>query len=542
MKNFAKKVLLSVCVASLLGCGSGCSLLEYIKDGIQDNESSYNSANSVTVLKENVAIASELYSTVSVKEENENNYALKESFRDDYYWYYIYYLGCVHRVPVGDITTNWFKYSGGAEITSELKITEMSTEKVAMSIEKSNGVTDGWSKDISTALSASLSTTISQDVKIGVEGGIGVVKANAETNTGFSITGTLEAGLEEKFGITSSAQNTLSQLVENSKETTLVTEKTMSFTFVPNVTAPGFYNYITLGTADVFGLVIYDPVKNAATITSISSWKFLYDELVYSKDEYSASSMKVEKLEMALDELTFEKPTTYYETVNKDQLTPVPDSSKKTIYLNANGGFVAQTSIKVAGGQNYGQLPVPEKSGYIFLGWYTESSGGNLVTPNTKVQFEGDEKTLYALWTTSTTTVTLGSSQAERHQIRLWSSWGHNDNMWGEDTIHTEWDRDSLIAGGYNKIKVSMTFEYRVDDWGDQLIQILAKNNNEVKRFEYEWKERGWTNQTVEFELSLADDVTADCGFGIKWYLFRDGQNSDTWFVGKTTLNITAIK
>ena len=84
-----------------------------------------------------------------------------------------------------------------------------------------------------------------------------------------------------------------------------------------------------------------------------------------------------------------------------------------------------------------------------------------------------------------------------------------------------------------------MTFYYRVDDWGDQLIQIFTNSNQEVKKFTYEWDERGWTKQTVEFELLLNGQVDTDCGFWIKWYLSKDGNNSDTWIVGGTTLSIT---
>ena len=99
-----------------------------------------------------------------------------------------------------------------------------------------------------------------------------------------------------------------------------------------------------------------------------------------------------------------------------------------------------------------------------------------------------------------------------------------------------------MIALGYTKLSVSMTFYYKVEDWGDQMIQIFSPTDREIKKFTYEWEECGWTTKTVSFELDLATDVASDCSFWIKWYLSKDGNNSDTWHVGGTTLTITAKK
>lgn len=55
------------------------------------------------------------------------------------------------------------------------------------------------------------------------------------------------------------------------------------------------------------------------------------------------------------------------------------------------------TTMKVTLGKAYGELPTPERSGYTFLGWYTQLSGGQKVTPNTIVTQE-QEHTLYARW------------------------------------------------------------------------------------------------------------------------------------------------
>lgn len=137
------------------------------------------------------------------------------------------------------------------------------------------------------------------------------------------------------------------------------------------------------------------------------------------------------------------------------------------VYFNANGGIIGKTSQTISKDGKYGLLPIPERSGYAFLGWFTELNGGRKVDADLMVHFEGAEGTIYARWTKTKTTITLGNGQTDRHTIRIWSSWGHNDNWHGEDHIHTELNRDELISQGYTKIKVTMTFYYRVDDWGD---------------------------------------------------------------------------
>ena len=113
-----------------------------------------------------------------------------------------------------------------------------------------------------------------------------------------------------------------------------------------------------------------------------------------------------------------------------DALLTVPDggfviSSHSTSATNPTGGFVE--SLKVGDyvdfqpyymelkayksqsdylvhhknaiiGDSYGPLPTATRNGYIFDGWYTESTGGTQVTSSTKVTASSDH-TLYAHWT-----------------------------------------------------------------------------------------------------------------------------------------------
>lgn len=67
------------------------------------------------------------------------------------------------------------------------------------------------------------------------------------------------------------------------------------------------------------------------------------------------------------------------------------------VTLDANGGFVSPTSKTVTYDSTYGTLPVPTRTGYKFLGWYTAKSGGTQITSSTKVTITAAQ-TLYAQW------------------------------------------------------------------------------------------------------------------------------------------------
>lgn len=52
---------------------------------------------------------------------------------------------------------------------------------------------------------------------------------------------------------------------------------------------------------------------------------------------------------------------------------------------------------RVINGEKYGTLPLPQKEGYSFEGWFTSEMGGTQITENSTVSITGDQ-TLYAHW------------------------------------------------------------------------------------------------------------------------------------------------
>lgn len=68
-----------------------------------------------------------------------------------------------------------------------------------------------------------------------------------------------------------------------------------------------------------------------------------------------------------------------------------------TISFDANGGSVSETTVTTYFGKTVGTLPVPTRTNYTFVGWFTEASGGTEVTSDT-ILSEVKDITLYAHW------------------------------------------------------------------------------------------------------------------------------------------------
>ena len=69
-----------------------------------------------------------------------------------------------------------------------------------------------------------------------------------------------------------------------------------------------------------------------------------------------------------------------------------------TVYFDANGGTVEETSRLVTCGVALGELPVPELDSHTFLGWYDgQEETAARITAET-VWHDGQDKTVYAHW------------------------------------------------------------------------------------------------------------------------------------------------
>lgn len=75
-----------------------------------------------------------------------------------------------------------------------------------------------------------------------------------------------------------------------------------------------------------------------------------------------------------------------------------------TLLFDANGGTVNEADKTVYYGEAIGILPTPTRTGYTFVGWFTERTGGTKITSETISSFDTNS-TLFAQWSVNAYTV-----------------------------------------------------------------------------------------------------------------------------------------
>ena len=81
-------------------------------------------------------------------------------------------------------------------------------------------------------------------------------------------------------------------------------------------------------------------------------------------------------------------------------------ANQYTVSFENNDGSGITSSKDVVYDNNYGELPVPTRTGYTFTGWFTDIADGVQVTSDTKYNY-ADNQTVYAHWQANQYQVTL---------------------------------------------------------------------------------------------------------------------------------------
>ena len=103
------------------------------------------------------------------------------------------------------------------------------------------------------------------------------------------------------------------------------------------------------------------------------------------------------------------------------------DSYTLTFDPNGQGGTVSPTTKTVTYDSTYGDLPIPTRAGYIFIGWYTDKSAGSQVLSNTTVK-TAKNHSIYAHWQATWAT------QATKPELRVPSNPNNASNPYIIDT------------------------------------------------------------------------------------------------------------
>ena len=94
-------------------------------------------------------------------------------------------------------------------------------------------------------------------------------------------------------------------------------------------------------------------------------------------------------------------PTVPTEPTNPTE-PPTPTEVTNKAFFEPNGGTIDLESKTVVSGEKFGELPVPKYDYHSFDGWFTQSTGGELITYES-VFTSTTDVTLYAHWTDNPT-------------------------------------------------------------------------------------------------------------------------------------------
>ena len=176
--------------------------------------------------------------------------------------------------------------------------------------------------------------------------------------------------------------------------------------FTVNGTVKGYSGTVRV-TVRVLGMRSFDPV-NVATKTGTAP--VLPATVKVTWTDGTQTTEKVAWDSVALSQ--YRSPGTFKVNGKLNgsdiQVYATVTVSAYVLTFDANGGYVSTTSRGVAYGDRYGDLPTANRSGYSFLGWYTERSGGEQVTKNNVMG--AADVTVYAHWKVTITFRDVSSS------------------------------------------------------------------------------------------------------------------------------------
>ena len=136
--------------------------------------------------------------------------------------------------------------------------------------------------------------------------------------------------------------------------------------------------------------------------------------------------------------------------------------------FDGNGGRVKSrdSRLELKIGEPIGEMPVPVREGYNFIGWWTEPEGGAVLTPETSFETDG-ERTVYAHWEYDPLAFWTFTLQNKTQQIYLCQQ----SPVYLETADHTTQMICPLITdtGSYN-IAAYLETPETTDDW------VMAKN------------------------------------------------------------------
>ena len=220
--------------------------------------------------------------------------------------------------------------------------------------------------------------------------------------------------------------------------------------------------------------------------------KSLIDEIENGNDYVVGS-----RFESILDKITG--------TVIIKKETEEPEEPKDdtyTVTFNSNGGSTSTRTKEVTYNNEYGELPVAKKTGYTFIGWYNQISGGTLVNSKTIVSKECDH-TLYAHWIANIYKITF---EANEGLLETTTKNVTYDETYGELPIPTK--ENNIFVGWYTALEggTKINENTKVNILSNQTLYANWTEDDYTYEFKFGDRQEFVEQEVEEYVVSIDGD------------------------------------
>lgn len=200
-----------------------------------------------------------------------------------------------------------------------------------------------------------------------------------------------------------------------------------------------------------------------------------------------------------------------------------------TLNLDPNGGTIDTTTATVTYNEPYGELPVPQRNGYAFAGWYTAESGGTKITADSIVRV-AVEQTLYAHWTGAPVNVTFdangGVCDTSSKIVYFTSTYGTLP-VPSKTGYSAEWTLDGTVITSSSRVRVTENHT---------LIAQWTANKYSVEYYNGSTKLSTYT-ATYDKEHIVKSEITKN-GYVFLGWSRTNGASSPDYLAGEKVINL----
>ena len=227
-------------------------------------------------------------------------------------------------------------------------------------------------------------------------------------------------------------------------------------------------------------------------------------------------------------------------------------SDEYILSLDYNYDDIIDSNHIIKTNATYGSLPILERDGYNFLGWYTDKTEGTKIENDST--FTGDSNiTLYAHWEINKYNITFdsaGGSEVNSQEVDYNGKVTRPANPTKEGYTFKEWqlngnlyDFDTLVTDSITLTAVYTLNEYTVtfnSDGGTSVTSQKVNHNEKVTRPTnptkegYTFKEWQLNGNLYDFDTLVTDNITLTAVYTINQYTVTFDSNGGTSITEQT--------